>query len=69
MKNCETKNKKQENIVEVRDFKSQTDKINLNKGSQTEVKLQEITKKGENMIADKKQVVKKNKKKRRFFCF
>ena len=66
----ETKSLKQNKEVEVRDFESQTEKVSLNKDSQTEVKLQELTNKGENTIADKKQAVKKNKKKRRkFFCF
>ena len=62
--------KKQQNIVEVRNLKIQTEKINFNKGSQTEVKLQETAKKSENMIADKKTVAKNNKKKKRIlFCF
>ena len=70
LKKFEIKNKKQENIVEVRNLEIQTEKINLNKVSQTEVKLEEIAKKNENMIADKKPVAKNNKKKRRnFFCF
>ena len=70
LKKFEIKNKKQENIVEVRNLKIQTEKINLNKVSQTEVKLEEIAKKNENMIADKKPVAKNNKMKRRnFFCF
>ena len=70
LKKFERENKKQENSVEFRNFKSQIEKMNLNKGSQTEVKLHETAKKSESMIADKKTVAKNNKKKRRkFFCF
>ena len=65
-----TKNLNQDKEVEVRDFKSQTEIVSLNKDSQTEVKLRNLTNKGEVIIADEKPEAKKNKKKRRkFFCF
>ena len=49
----DTKNLNQDKEVEVKDFKSQTEIVSLSKGSQTEVKLQDLTNKGESIIADK----------------